>query len=57
MAVYGLLHSFDQNEEDWAVYIERAKQYFTANGITEDAHKRAIILICCGPRHFNLSSI
>ncbi len=54
MAVYGQLHPFDQNEEDWTSYIERAKLCFTANKIEEEAQKRVIILTCCGPKTYQL---
>ena len=54
MAVYGVLHPFDINEEDWKSYIQRAKLYFTANGITDADKQRAIILTCCGPKTFKM---
>jgi len=54
MAVYGVLHPFDINEEDWKSYIQRAKLYFTANGITNAEKQQAIILMCCGPKTFKM---
>ena len=54
MAVYGQLHPFDPDEEDWKSYIQRAKLYFSANRVTDDDQKRAIIPSCCGPKTFQI---
>ena len=54
MAVHGALVAFNPQEEDWSEYSERLTFYFTANGITTDAKKRAILLSCCGPATFRL---
>ena len=51
LAVHG---AFNPQEEDWSEYSERLTFYFTANGITTDAKKRAILLSCCGPATFRL---
>ena len=51
MAVHGALATFNPQEEDWS---ERLAFYFTANGITTDTKKRAILLSCCGPATFRL---
>ena len=54
MAVHGTLAAFNPQEEDWSEYTERLTFYFTANGITTDAKKRAVLLSCCGPVTFRL---
>ena len=53
MAVHGTLAPFDPDEEDWVEYTNRLS-YFTANGITDGARKRAILISCCGPVTFRL---
>ena len=53
IAVHGALAAFNPQEEDWSEYSERLIFYFTANGITTDAKKRAV-LSCCGPATFRL---
>ena len=54
MAIHGALAAFNPQEEDWSEYTERLTFYFTANGITTDAKKRAVLLSCCGPATFRL---
>ena len=54
MAVHGALAAFNPQEEDWSEYSERFTFYFTANVITTDAKKRAVLLRCCGPATFRL---
>ena len=54
MAVHGVLAAFNPQDEDWSEYAERLTFYFTANGITAGAKKRAILLSCCGPATFRL---
>ena len=54
MAVHGTLVSFDPEVEDWVEYTDRLSYYFTANGITDNAKKRAIFISCCGPATFRL---
>ena len=54
MAVHGALAAFNPQEEDWFKYSERLTFYFTVNGITTDAKKRAMILSCCGPATLRL---
>ena len=54
MAVHGTLAAFNPREEDWSQYTERLSFYFTANGITGDAKKRAILLSSVGPPTFRL---
>ena len=54
MAVHGTLAAFNPREEDWSEYVERLSFYFTANGITGHAKKRAILLSSVGPPTFCL---
>ena len=54
MAVHGTLAPFDPDEEEWVEYTDRFSYYFTANGITDGARKRAILISCCGPATFRL---
>ena len=54
MAVHGTLTAFNPREEDWSEYAERLSFYFSANGITTDAKKRAILLSSVGPTTFRL---
>ena len=54
MTVHGTLVAFNPREEDWTEYAERLSFYFAANGITNDAKKRAILLSCVGPTTFRL---
>ena len=54
MAVHGTLVSFDLAVEDWVEYTGWLSYYFTANGITDNAKKRAILISCCGPTTFRL---
>ena len=44
MAVHGALAAFNPREEDWSEYYKRLTFYFSANGITTDTKKRAILL-------------
>ena len=48
MAKHGSLGEFDHAKGDWKSYVERAKQYFLANDITDEDKQRAILLSCCG---------
>ena len=54
MAVHGSLAPFNPEEKDWVEYTDRLSYYFTANGITDNARKRAILISCCGPATFRL---
>ena len=54
MAVHGALAAFNPCEEDWSEYSKRLTFYFSANGITMDTKKRAVLLSCCGPAIFRL---
>ena len=48
MAKHGHLGEFEIVRGDWKSYVERAKQYFTANDVTREAKQRAILLSACG---------
>ena len=43
--LHGLLTIFDSTQESWSIYIERLDQYFTANGVTNNDKKQAILLL------------
>ena len=49
---HGSVGEFDNTEEDWETYVERVDLYFTANGITDAAKKRAILLSVCGAKTY-----
>ena len=51
-AVHGSLAPFDFATEDWTEYIECLQFYFDANGISDAAKQRAVLLSCCGPSTF-----
>ena len=53
-AVHGSLAAFDSTTEEWTEYIKRLEFYFAANGITDAAKQRAVLLSCCGPSTFRL---
>ena len=40
---------FDASREDWTQYSERLSHYFTANGITDAARKKVILLTVVEP--------
>ena len=48
MAKHSSLGEFDHAKSGWKSYVERAKQYFLANDITDEDKQRAILLSCCG---------
>ena len=55
MAVlHGSIAEFHRSEEDWTIYSERLQHYFTANDITDDDKKRAILLSVCGSSTYRL---
>ena len=54
MAVHGSLALFNLEEEDWVEYTDKLSYYFTANGITTNAKKRAILISYCGLATFRL---
>jgi len=54
MAVYSVLHPFDNNEQNWKSYSQRAKSYFTANSIIDEDKQRAITLDVLRPKIFKM---
>ncbi len=48
MAYHGSVTEFQPGNEDWGSYAERMNYYFTANDITTNEKKRAILLNTCG---------
>ncbi len=45
MAVaFGRIDAFDADVESWTAYTERIEHYFLANGITDAARKRSLLL-------------
>ena len=53
-AVHSSLAAFDSAAEDWTEYIKHLQFYFDANGISDAAKQRAVLLSCCGPSMFQL---
>ena len=51
---HGHLNKFDGNAEDWEIFTEQLLHYLTANGITDEAKKRAILLSACGTSTYKL---
>ena len=57
MAVaFGKINTFNPSQEDWPLYVERWGHVFVANGITEDAKKRAVFLSVIGASTYKLLS-
>ena len=50
-AVHGSLAAFDSTSEDWT---EHLQFYFDANGISDAAKQRAVLLTCCELSTFQL---
>ena len=53
-AVHGSLAAFESASEDCTEHIERLQFYFDANGISNAANQRAVLLSCYGPSTFRL---
>ena len=51
---HGHLTKFDGNAEDWEIFTEQLSHYLTANGITDEAKKRSILLSACGTSTYKL---
>ena len=47
--MFGQMCQFDASREDWTQYSERLSHYFAANGITDAARKKFILLTVVGP--------
>ena len=55
MATHGAMSEFNPGgKESWSTYTERLEHYFAANGVTEAAQKRAILLTVCGATTYRL---
>ena len=54
MGSHGRMKAFDARAESWVEYTERLEQYFIANGITEAAKKRAVLLAVVGVESYHL---
>lgn len=53
-AIFGRIDEFEEDKEDWSQYVERLQHFFEANGVTEDAKKRSILLSVMGPSSYKL---
>ena len=53
---FSKINTFNLSQEDWPLYIERLGHVFVANGITEDAKKRAVFLSVIGASTYTLLS-
>ena len=49
-----ILGEFTSEKEDWKSYVERLKQYFTANDITTKEKQRAVLISSCGVTTYRL---
>lgn len=54
VGLHGTVIPFDGDREEWSEYAERLEHYFTANDITNDVKKRAILLNGVGPGTYRL---
>lgn len=54
MGLHGTVIPFDATQEEWSEYAERLEHYFTANDITSEAKRRAILLNAVGPTMYRL---
>jgi len=48
MAVHGTLREFDLSTDNCKSYVERTKQYFTANDTTDASKQRAVMEVDTG---------
>ena len=53
-ATIGKIDEFDSDKEGWESYCERIQLYFTANEITENDKKRAVLLTVVGSKTYKL---
>ena len=54
LGLYGVVATFDPNQDDWCEYIERLEHYFSANDIASPAKRRAILLTAVGASTYRL---
>jgi hypothetical protein len=52
--LHGTVIPFDATQEEWGEYAERLEHYFTANDITSEDKRRAILLNGVGPAIYRL---
>ena len=57
MAVaFGKVNGFNPSQDEWPLYVERLEHVFVANGITDGAKKRAVLLSVIGASNYKLLS-
>ena len=49
---FGCIDEFNPREASWKAYIEHLQNYYHANGIGDDARKKAILMSVCGSETF-----
>ena len=49
METIGKIEESDPKKEDWPSYVEQLGHFFKANGIDEEARKKAVFLSVIGP--------
>ena len=54
MATHGSIPKFHAGKEDWSTWIAQLQYYFSANKVTDDDQKRAILLSNVAPSVFKL---
>ena len=50
----GRIDEFNLSEASWEVYIEHLQYYYQANGIENDARKKAILMLVHGSETFTI---
>ncbi len=53
-AVFGQVGEYCEGQEEWPQYVERLGHFPTANGIAEEARKKAVFLSVLGPKTYKL---
>ena len=53
MALIGKIEEYNEND-NWIEYTERLEHYFTANDITDNSKKQAVLLSACGAKTYKL---
>jgi len=56
VVAFGKVNSFNPSQDEWPLYIEQLGHVFVANGITEEAKKRAVFLSVIGASTYKLLS-
>ena len=52
MALLGTVKEWDSAKEDWTHYTKRVKFFFTANDVSTEGKKQAILLSVVGAKHY-----